>query len=130
MTSLYYTVMESTRHGTALRPTQRESRPEVARELEKYKDLGYSESAPVIGSWIEACFPGDSSTSKAGIEELIVEAAEAARSDFCVDAANEWANRYTIPRVRGERRPVPGGCTAGLSEHGAAAFEDIIKGPF
>ena len=97
MTSLYYTVMESTRHGTALRPTQRESRPEVAGELEKYKDLGYSESAPVIGSWIEACFPGDSSTSKAGIEELIVEAAEAARSDFGVDAANEWANGYTFP---------------------------------
>ena len=69
----------------------------MAGELGKYKELGYSESVPVIGSWIEACFPGDSSASKAGIEELIAEAAEAARSDFGVDAANDWANGYTFP---------------------------------
>ena len=55
------------------------------------------ETAPMIGSWIKACFPGGIPTSKAGIEELIAEAAEAARNDFGVDAANEWANGYTFP---------------------------------
>ena len=45
----------------------------------------------MIGAWIKACFPGGSPTSRAGIEELIAEAAEAARNDFGADAANEWA---------------------------------------
>ena len=56
-----------------------------------------SEVAPAIESWIEACFPGGSPTSKAGIEELIAEAAEAARSNFGIDAANEWADGYVFP---------------------------------
>ena len=51
----------------------------------------------MIGSWIEACFPGGSPTSRAGIEELIAEATEAAGNDFGVDAANEWADGYTFP---------------------------------
>ena len=55
------------------------------------------EMAAVIGSWIEACFPGGLPTSKAGIDELIAEAGEAARNDFGVDAANEWADGYTFP---------------------------------
>ena len=53
--------------------------------------------APVIGSWIEACFPEGLPTSKAGIDELIAEAGEATRNDFGVDAANEWAGGYTFP---------------------------------
>ena len=55
------------------------------------------EAAPMIGSWIEACFPGSTPTSKIGISELIAESAEAARNDFGVDAANEWADGYTFP---------------------------------
>lgn len=55
------------------------------------------EMAPVIGSWIEACFPEGLPTSKAGIDELIAEEGEAARNDFGVDAANEWADGYTFP---------------------------------
>ena len=57
----------------------------------------YERDGSAIGSWIEACFPGDSPMSKIGIEELIAEAAEAARNDFGVDSANEWANGYTFP---------------------------------
>ena len=97
LTSLYYTVMESTRHGTALRPTQRESRPEVVLARGDIGGISSNEAAPVIGSWIEACFPGGSPTSEAGIEELIAEAAEAARNDYGVDAAVEWANGYSFP---------------------------------
>ena len=51
----------------------------------------------MIGSWIKACFPDGAPTSKAGIEELIAEAAEAARNDFGVEAAIEWANGYAFP---------------------------------
>ena len=51
----------------------------------------------MIGAWIKACFPGGSPTSRAGIEELIAEAAEAARNDFGADAANEWAGGYVFP---------------------------------
>ena len=69
----------------------------MARAIGKVGRVRSCEAAPVIGSWIEACFPGGSPTSKAGIEELIAEAAEAARNDFGVDAANEWANGYSFP---------------------------------
>ena len=63
------------------------------------KDRGVtsSEVAPAIGSWIRACFPGGAPTSEAGILELIAEGAEAARNDFGVEAANEWANGYVFP---------------------------------
>lgn len=56
-----------------------------------------SGAAPMIGAWIKACFPGGLPTSRAGIEELIAEAAEAARNDFGADAANEWAGGYVFP---------------------------------
>ena len=95
--SLSYTVVESMRRLEAPRPTQRVSRPEVTRESGRIQGVSPSEVAPVIGSWMEACFPGGSPASKGGIEELISEAAEAARSDFGVDAANEWADGYAFP---------------------------------
>ena len=53
--------------------------------------------APVIGAWIAACFPGGVPASQAGIEELIAEAAEAARNDCGVEAAIEWADGYEFP---------------------------------
>ena len=93
-TSLLYVVVK--RHSKAPSPTQRESRPEVTRGVEKSNGVALSESAPTIGAWIRACFPSGAPTSKAGIEELIAEAVEAARSDFGVEAANEWANGYAF----------------------------------
>ena len=51
----------------------------------------------MIGAWIKACFPGGAPASRAGIEELIAEAVEAARNDFGVQAANEWASGYVFP---------------------------------
>ena len=93
-TSLLYVVVK--RHCKAPSPTQRESRPEVTRGVEKSNGVALSESAPTIGAWIRACFPSGAPTSKAGIEELIAEAVEAARSDFGVEAANEWANGYAF----------------------------------
>ena len=93
-TSSLYIVVESARRSKAPCPTQRETRSD---DLGKISGVDISEVAPVIGSWIEACFPGSSPASKAGIEELIAEAADAARNDFGVDAANEWAEGYTFP---------------------------------
>lgn len=59
--------------------------------------VALSEAAPAISTWISACFPSGVPTSKARIEELIAEAVEAARSDFGVQAAIEWANGYAFP---------------------------------
>ena len=88
--------VESKRPFKARCPTQRELRPEVARGSRKDDRVALSKTAPMIGSWIDACFPRGSPTSKAGIEELIAEAAEAASNDFSVDAANESAEGYTF----------------------------------
>ena len=92
--SLSYAVVDCTRHVKAPSPTQREFGPGVTSDSGKRIGVDTSETAPAIGSWIEACFPGDSPMSKIGIEELI---AEAARNDFGVDSANEWADGYTFP---------------------------------
>ena len=92
--------VESKRPFKARCPTQRESRPEVARGSRKDDRVALSKTAPMIGCMfperIDACFPRGSPTSKAGIEELIAEAAEAASNDFSVDAANESAEGYTF----------------------------------
>ena len=93
-TSLFYVVVK--RRSKAPSPTQRESRPEITHGVEKSNGVALSESAPTIGAWIRACFPSGAPTSKAGIEELIAEAVEAVRSDFGVEAANEWANGYAF----------------------------------
>ena len=86
---VFYAVAKSKRYVRAPSPTQRESGPEVRSDSEMRSRVHTEETAPMIGSWIKACFPGGIPTSKAGIEELIAEAAEAARNDFGVDAANE-----------------------------------------
>ena len=96
-TSLFYVVVESMRHIKAPCPAPRESRPEVPGELGSVEGVDPNGTAPMIDAWIRACFPGGSPTSKAGIEELIAEAAESARNDFGVEAANEWANGYVFP---------------------------------
>ena len=95
--SLSYAVVDCTRHLKASSPSQRESGPGVTSDSGKRIRVDMSNTAPAIESWMEACFPGDSPMSKIGIEELIAEAAEAARNDFSVDSANEWANGYTFP---------------------------------
>ena len=85
--SLPYAVVESKRHVKAPTPTRRESRPEVTGDSGRRSSVHLRDTAPVTGSWIEA--PGGLPTSKAGIEELIVETVDAARNDFGVNAANE-----------------------------------------
>ena len=55
------------------------------------------DGAPELGRWTEACFPDGYSTTEAELRELIEEAAEAARDDYGVEAALEWAGGYTFP---------------------------------
>ena len=43
------------------------------------------------------CFPVESPTSEAELTELIAEAADAARNDYGIEAANEWAQGYKFP---------------------------------
>ena len=55
------------------------------------------DGAPELGRWTEACFPDGYATTEAELRELIEEAAEAARDDYGVEAALEWAGGYTFP---------------------------------
>ena len=96
--SLSYVVVESMRQDKAPRPTRRESRPEASHGVQMDQGVALGAAAPMISAWIRACFPGGSPTSNAGIDELIAEAAEAARNDFGIEAAKEWANGYVFPR--------------------------------
>lgn len=58
---------------------------------------GREQLAPTIGKWVAACFPGGTISSEGQIQELVQEAADAARSDYGVESALEWANGYTFP---------------------------------
>lgn len=51
----------------------------------------------MIGSWLATYFPAGSSASDVELYELVDEAAEAARNDFGIEAANEWAAGYKFP---------------------------------
>ena len=53
---------------------------------------GCGHVAPTIGMWVAACFPEGSASSEAQIHDLVIEAAEAARSDYGVEAALAWAD--------------------------------------
>jgi hypothetical protein len=50
-----------------------------------------------IGKWVAACFPGGSVATEAEIDALLKEAAAAARSDYGVESALEWAGGYVFP---------------------------------
>ena len=50
-----------------------------------------------MGRWAEACFPDGYSTTESELRELLEEAAEAARDDYGVASALEWADGYTFP---------------------------------
>ena len=95
----HYTVVGSTRPADVEVPgrTQRELRRGASGETVGGRGTVLSGAAPTIGSWISVCFPGGSPASKAGIEELIAEAAAAASNDYGVEAANEWADGYAFP---------------------------------
>lgn len=54
--------------------------------------------APVISKWVEACFPQGSASSERDLRELVIEAAEAARSDYDERSALEWAEGYEFPQ--------------------------------
>ena len=69
----------------------------VENSREGYRDAASIEVVPTIGSWVAACFPLGSPTSEDELKELVAEAAEAARNDFDIDAANEWAQGYKFP---------------------------------
>ena len=58
---------------------------------------GREQVAPTIGKWVAACFPGGTVSSEGQIQKLVQEAADAARSDYGVESALEWANGYTFP---------------------------------
>ena len=55
------------------------------------------DKAPALGRWAEACFPDVYSTTEAELRELLDKAAEAARDDYGVASALEWADGYTFP---------------------------------
>lgn len=97
--SLLHAVVGSKRpaDGGAPGRAHRELRRGVIDGTEGSKGVAPSGAAPVIGAWIAACFPGGVPASEIGIEELIAEAAEAARNDFGVEAAIEWADGYQFP---------------------------------
>jgi hypothetical protein len=50
-----------------------------------------------IRRWAETCFSDRAPATKSEIESLIYEASEAARDDYGVGSANEWAGGYRIP---------------------------------
>lgn len=52
---------------------------------------------PVINKWVEACFPQGSPSSERDLRELVLEAAEAARTDFDEKSAVDWAEGYEFP---------------------------------
>ena len=52
---------------------------------------------PTIGRWVGACFPGGTTASEEQIRGLVQEAADAARSDYGVESALTWADRYVFP---------------------------------
>ena len=54
-------------------------------------------TAESISCWTSACFPVDDVTSSNELQELISEAADAARDDYDADSANIWANGYSFP---------------------------------
>lgn len=57
----------------------------------------------MIEAWLKACFPVDSANSEVDLAELVAEAAESARNDFGIEAANEWAAGYKFPAEYIER---------------------------
>jgi hypothetical protein len=58
---------------------------------------GREQVAPAIGVWVAACFPGGCAADEAQIHTLVMEAADAARSDYGVEAALAWADGYVFP---------------------------------
>lgn len=62
----------------------------------KREDTGRSVAAD-IRRWAETCFSERDPSTENEIEALIHEASEAARDDYGVDSANEWAAGYLFP---------------------------------
>jgi hypothetical protein len=58
---------------------------------------GCEQVAPTIGIWVAACFPGGTASGEAQIRALVEEAADAARSDYGVEAALAWVDGYVFP---------------------------------
>jgi hypothetical protein len=58
---------------------------------------GCEQVAPTIGIWVAACFPGGTVSGKEQIRSLVKEAADAARTDYGVEAALAWADGYVFP---------------------------------
>jgi hypothetical protein len=55
------------------------------------------ETAPTISKWVAAFFPGGMAATEKQIKSLVQEAADAARSDYGVESALEWADDYVFP---------------------------------
>lgn len=54
-------------------------------------------TATSVSEWTAACFPAGDAATERELHELISEAAEAARDDFNVSSAIEWAKGYAFP---------------------------------
>lgn len=75
---------------------------ERVREIlsEQHESSGSSSgvgTATSVSLWTAACFPADDVTGSSELEELIKEAADAARDDYDAESARLWAKGYVFP---------------------------------
>ena len=54
--------------------------------------------APMVEKWVSACFPEGSESSLRELEEVIMEASDAAREDHDEASTNKWAAGYEFPQ--------------------------------
>ena len=81
------------------------------------------DKAPALGRWAEACFPDVYSTTEAELRELLDKAAEAARDDYGVASALEWADGF------GERCALFAGGAAGFQDYGRPTAQAVSPRP-
>ena len=85
------------------RDKERESRSILHTDRGKTSEVGTNYGAdsrniaPVINKWAAACFPQGSQSSEEDLQELVQEAADAARDDYDAKSAVVWAEGYEFP---------------------------------
>ena len=73
------------RQGGVTSHSQKRSCSEKGEGVRRAVDI--VESAPTIENWVAACFPGGKVATQTQINDLIKEAADAARSDYGIESA-------------------------------------------
>ena len=82
------------------RDKERESRSILHTDRGKTSEVGTNygadsrDIAPVINKWVAACFPQGSQSSEKDLQELVQEAADAARDDYDWKSAVVWTEGY------------------------------------